>query len=144
MSTAAWAAGFIDGEGHISIVKRNPYGFAVRVTVAQQVRLPLDKLQELFGGTVKFQASQGRHGMWIWLLQGTRELQHALSTLMPHLVLKQEEAAIALRMVERLASSSNPRSNGHTAKELALRMELHDEIRLVRNRRKEGVSNLVD
>lgn len=59
----AWAAGFFEGEGCLSIIFNNLGGFGGYVSAWQNAREPLDKLVELFGGKV-YPRRQGRSYVW--------------------------------------------------------------------------------
>ena len=61
----AWAAGIFEGEGHARRI--GPGG--VTVTVAQKDRWILDRLRDLFGGSVNSMQSQG-HEYQRWTLCG--------------------------------------------------------------------------
>lgn len=63
----AWAAGFIEGEGHFKVEK----SYGVSIIVAQVNREPLEKLQTLFGGTIKtIQARPGHQQYHVWKRHG--------------------------------------------------------------------------
>jgi len=61
----AWCAGFFDGEGCVivseqknALVRRGSH-YALMVTVVQQNRLPLNLMQEAFGGTIGVDTKTG-------------------------------------------------------------------------------------
>ena len=56
----AWAAGFIDGDGHITVQNRTTKhkdkvytGQYLRVGASQAALPPLEELQRLFGGSIR-------------------------------------------------------------------------------------------
>jgi hypothetical protein len=73
----AWAAGFIEGDGHIG---RNSTSQEVDVT--QKQRWPLDRLGELFGGSIYQIHNQGvlKRSYWRWRVTGenARALMHLI------------------------------------------------------------------
>ena len=96
-----WAAGFIDGEGCITINRKrnrnNKYGYdhGLVLKVAQKVPSPLEKLKLLFGGTLTYDKKKAIH---VWYLHG-KMCQEALTLMAPYLVHdnKKEEAQEALK-----------------------------------------------
>jgi hypothetical protein len=104
----AWAAGFIDGDGFITIqdrtstVKGKTYnGFYVRLGCCQASEVPLKELQKLFGGTIRIKNSgpnrenYNRKTQYIWCLS-TKEAAQAIEQLLPYLVHKKEVARLAI------------------------------------------------
>lgn len=105
----AWAAGFMDGDGFITIQNRKTKhkdkvycGHYLRVGACQASLKPLEKLQSLFGGSIRSKNSgpnphnYNRKPQWMWTLS-TNEAKNALEQLLPYLVHKQEVAELALR-----------------------------------------------
>lgn len=102
----AWAAGFIDGDGFITIQIRNQVikdkqykGHYLRIGCCQASQVPLKELQDLFGGTIKEKNSGGstynRKQQWIWNVS-TKQAKEVLEQLLPYLVHKKEVALLAL------------------------------------------------
>lgn len=105
----AWAAGFFDGEGCVSLsdCTRKDRGYTstrhitMKILVSQKVRLPLDKLLQLFGGTIEpsrragVSALGGPFNGWVWIIRGTGAAE-ALTKMLPYLVLKREVTMVAL------------------------------------------------
>jgi hypothetical protein len=101
----AWAAGFLDGEGsfqgyYITPAWRSPY-FIVAVTATQVGnREPIDRLQKLFGGHVNTSNRAGiRRPCYQWTLRRGNEVVKILEELLPHLICKQDQAAVLLQYV---------------------------------------------
>jgi hypothetical protein len=65
-----WAAGFIEGEGCFDFSKTS----SCRVRVSQIQRAPLDKLVELFGGSIwvakRYVNRHGPQVVWTWTAYG--------------------------------------------------------------------------
>lgn len=135
----AWAAGFFDGEGCVSISdctkKTSGRGMARHITmkilVCQKDKRPLDKFQSLFGGEVKLFARRGgstaRGGfcdMWEIVLRATLAAD-ALRRMLPYLILKGDIAKVALELQARI--DGYPRKGRGcplTDEEVAIRREL--------------------
>ena len=101
----AWAAGFFDGEGCVSVVKRHTGSSAKRSYLYYQLNLnapqinkdPLLKLKSLFGGQVRCTRSYGnRRPSFVWTLHAALA-EKALRALLPYLIVKKAEAELALQ-----------------------------------------------
>ena len=103
----AWAAGFMDGDGFITIQNRNTKhkdkvytGTYLRVGACQACLPPLEELQSLFGGSIRPKNSgknpdgYNRKPQWVWSLS-TQEAGQALAQMIPFLVNKKEVALLA-------------------------------------------------
>jgi single-strand DNA-binding protein len=92
----AWAAGFLDGEGHFGIRASSKQGYPAPFIEAGQVHSPepIFRLQELFGGGVKQRRRTGFDSIWVWSLHGGEPCRRALPQLLPHLTVKRAEAGI--------------------------------------------------
>jgi hypothetical protein len=104
----AWAAGFIDGDGFITIQNRKSVvngktysGTYLRLGACQAMQKPLEELQSLFGGSIKPKNSGPNHEgynrkpQWVWALS-TQQAADALQQLLPFLIHKREVALLAL------------------------------------------------
>ena len=100
----AWAAGFFDGEGCVSIAKpvNSPNGdgkkyhsYQLQIIVAQRDRRPMDALVGLFGGGI---TPVKIHGSTYWYFRRHgRKATPILQAILPFLVLKREQAELAIR-----------------------------------------------
>lgn len=89
----AWAAGFLEGEGHFrrSFGSRDHYG--TEYVAAAQVNLePLLRLQELFGGSIstKNRTKWGLGYIYQWQVSGHRA-RVVMKAVAPHLSLRRSE-----------------------------------------------------
>lgn len=104
----AWAAGFIDGDGFITIqdrttkVKDTVYnGHYVRLGCCQASEEPLKELQNIFGGQIKVKNSgpnkekYNRKTQYVWTLS-TQQACDAIEQILPYLIHKKEVALLAL------------------------------------------------
>src|SRR5881409_2724264 len=74
----AWAAGFLDGEGHFGTTTVNRNGCNTQqITARQNEREPLDQMARLFGGRVAYVSQRSNKlarapGIWSWGVYGGR------------------------------------------------------------------------
>jgi hypothetical protein len=120
-----WAAGFFDGEGCISIGKAQPqlkyykhnHHYTVRLTVYQNIRAPLQIFKELFGGTIKLRPATGKqkNNGWVWSIGG-RGLVAALTQMLPYLIVKKEQAELAIGFQGRKVPRGQKYADGKNAR----------------------------
>ena len=104
----AWAAGFIDGDGFITIQNRTSKvngktycGHYLRVGACQAHQNVLLELQSLFGGSIREKNSgpnrerYNRKQQWIWTLS-TNQAAECLKQLIPYMIHKKEVALLGL------------------------------------------------
>lgn len=93
----AWAAGFIDAEGSVGIVRRNRTYLLVRLMAHNSAIKPLQVLKEFFGGNVY--TSNPRRLQWKpmhrWEINGEKA-RLAIERLLPFLIVKRERAELAV------------------------------------------------
>lgn len=130
----AWASGFIDGDGFITIQNRTStvnnktyHSHYLRVGACQASEIPLKELQSIFGGTIRIK-SQGkktdgynRLTQYIWTLS-TKQAAEALRQMLPYLVHKREVALLALEFQKTLGKGKI------TPEVLAYRLEIKHKI----------------
>lgn len=119
----AVAAGFLQGEGCFSIVKKNARFHSPRVSAVQVDREPLDRIVALFGGSLRIRPARGvnHRDVWYWDLSGTVQCLPALAELTPFLSGSKQLQAKALVRFCRSIDSSRAGSRRLTDKELATR-----------------------
>ncbi len=113
----AWAAGFIDGDGFITIQNRKSTvngkvysGQYLRLGCCQASEVPLKELQSLFGGTIRSKnCGPNREGynrlpQFIWTLS-TQQASESIAQMLPYLVHKKEVALLALQFQETMSKS---------------------------------------
>ncbi len=114
----AWAAGFIDGDGFITIQQSNTKingkyyrGFYLRVGACQASLPVLEELQTLFGGSIRSKNSgpnregYNRKPQWVWTLS-TNAAKEALEQLLPYLIHKKASALVALEFQSTMTDST--------------------------------------
>lgn len=114
--TDAYAAGLIDGEGCISIqgeTKRGIYQPRIDVGMTAKAMPVLEALKNRFGGVIN--KTRPRLDKWeeahVWRVFG-KPMATCLEALLPHLILKKQQAELALRLY-RMVASLPRQPNGH-------------------------------
>lgn len=113
----AWAAGFIDGNGFITIQNRKSTvngktysGHYLRVGACQAKQNVLLELQNLFGGSIRPKNSgpnkegYNRKPQWIWTLS-TAQAEECLKQLIPYMIHKKDVALLALEFQQTMSKS---------------------------------------
>jgi hypothetical protein len=88
----AWAAGFIDGEGCISVAHAYKDVYQVRVQVSQKFDGPLLVLKALYGGFIH---QRSDNSQFQWQCNGSNGAKF-LVQILPYLILKKGQAELAL------------------------------------------------
>lgn len=103
MASVEWAAGYIDGDGSVGLVRQNVKriipSYLPTLSVHSTDRRSLDALIELFGGRLYGGKAYGiarlvypsKQLVWRWAIHGQAAID-ALEKLQPHLVLKGDQA----------------------------------------------------
>lgn len=88
----AWAAGFIDGEGSVSVCKNGKKYKRLSLAVAQAGnKEPLDKLHSIFGGYIGGpykQKNKNHTPYFVWSITNFRVIQEIYEKLKPYLMVK--------------------------------------------------------
>ena len=92
----AWAAGFIDGEGCLSVYRQMRNGrphHGPKLSVANTHLGSMERLMEIIGGRL-YTRTRARevHVLYDLRLQGGRQLVPVINNLLPYLTVKREEA----------------------------------------------------
>lgn len=139
-----YAAGFIDGDGCISIYLRTKSSslvplFNVQLMANGVDERPLVRLQSLFGGVIHLKARNGplgRRPIYCWVIQG-KEAVESISILLPFLVLKREQAELAIkadalvREQRELLGFTNKDWKGYEQEVKELREDLRERMRVL-------------
>ena len=133
----AWAAGFIDGDGFITIQNRSQKvngkhyeGYYVRLGCCQASEVPLKELQRLFGGSIREKNSgpnkegYNRKQQWTWCLS-TKSACSALEQLYPYLIHKKECAKLALDFQQTMGTTKTLSEETKTYRAL-LKQQIQD------------------
>jgi len=153
-----YAAGFFDGEGHIALHisdRQHTNGktykrYQVECCVTQLEPDVLQMFVDEFGGYLyerKARATKSgeMHQRWDWKLT-QQKCAAFLERIAPHLIVKQEEAHIALEFARTFSEKTTARTAAVDMNTLLLRRELAEQIKAVRAKKRavsygeEGVS----
>lgn len=99
------------------------------MTATQKHLIPLAKLQAMFGGTIGKAGAGGQYFGW---QLSTREMAVVIPWLLPHLVLKREEAQIVLSYAVTV-KRSRPGRRTLSEEEIEYRQGLIDRLREIRD-----------
>lgn len=134
----AWAAGFIDGDGFITIQNRNQNingkqyrGHYLRLGACQANLFPLEELQKLFGGSIRIKNSgpnregYNRKQQWIWQCS-TKAAADAIKQLLPYFLHKNKVAELALDFTSTLGTTQKV-----TEDVFDYRTKIQEEIRQI-------------
>lgn len=111
----AWCAGFFDGEGFVTIQKRNSKAksgkryesFYLRIGINHVAPEPLYEMQRVLGGTIRKQEESSvvgnRHARHRWQMSCTQAAD-ALIQMMPYFRNKTAAAEIGLKLQETMQS----------------------------------------
>lgn len=128
----AWAAGFFDGEGCVSMAKSARKGqplpyYRVELIVSNTVKSPLDRLSELFGGRVVVarKAKGNRQTVYQWKTSGTAHTARVLKELLPWLTVKRQQALVALEAASLFGNVRKQQKKPDRPKLELLKQEMH-------------------
>lgn len=105
----AWAAGFFDGEGFVTIQKRNTKAksgkryesYYLRIGINHVAVEPLDEMLRIFGGTIRKQSAHtvvgNRKQRHSWQMSCT-QAKEALIQMMPYFRNKQKAAELGIEL----------------------------------------------
>lgn len=139
-----WAAGFIDGEGSIIIIKHKPHNgvspsYYVRLKVNNTQLEPLLRLKSLFGGYIfehKYTSSaKNWKNLFIWVIQG-RSASFCLEQILPYLTVKTRQAKLGLELEYLKAAKRHQKTVALTDRELKQRELISHEIKVLNERGK--------
>ena len=130
----AWAAGFFDGEGFVTIQNRKHRingveyrGYYLRIGVNHVRREPLEKLVEIFPDTtirVDKSTKGNRRPRTVWA-PSCQKAARILEQMLPYLVNKAQVAKLGIELQSRISSKNKYKL---TAEEEAMRKWFKEEI----------------
>lgn len=98
----AWAAGFFDGEGCITVQKKDGVRLGLVAEISNTDPRPLYLLLDYFGGCIRGKWNEPAKALhptwkpcWTWRVKGTRA-QNFLRAIYPYLVVKKEQASLVM------------------------------------------------
>jgi hypothetical protein len=134
----AYLAGFFDGEGNIDInYKSDGKGrkyYMLRIRVSQLNPAPLKLLKGRFGGNIRIEKLRTtkivNRPLWTWECS-TLSAMLALKSMVPYLLIKREEALIAIAFQERVSLNKNKRLG---EEEESFRISSRDTLKQLKTR----------
>lgn len=103
----AWAAGIIDGEGCISIVRMKPSAnyphlrYELRIAVKMIHKPTVERIKSIFGrGTITVRHRANQRNQFNWLV-GIHNASAVLRLVLPYLVTKRAEAELGLEFEQK-------------------------------------------
>ncbi len=134
MVSLGYLAGFLDADGTIGIYKNleadrriSPY-YQLNVSISNTNRKVLEILRGEFGGSIRESPKPGRKKIPLILQFGPVRAEAILRQILPCLIVKKQQAVIALSLREEIAASpGNPLS----AETLERREAFYREIRFL-------------
>lgn len=136
VAQAAYIAGFIDGEGCVSIIRRkrstakpgaSGYYFRPRVAIAQRDIAPLHFIQNVVGTGFTVEPVTSKKWVGYQLRWESGALRWLLPQIAPYLVLKKRQAHLLMAFID-LGNSYKPGS-GLTPERYAVQAEMYNESR---------------
>jgi hypothetical protein len=126
---AAWAAGFLDGEGHFGIQRLTSLGRTTYrpVIVCTQTNLEaLEILQVQFGGWLGIRKISGlsKQHAWEWRIQSSRSIIALLDQLEPYFVVKRDQGKVLYDFCLRIQTDRAGKPKLLTDEEIAMREAL--------------------
>lgn len=111
----AWAAGFIDGEGHFGIANKERMTPQIYLSAGQCDRRVLDRLQAILGGKVygPYKQKKAGHNDYHYWRLGSQETKVAAERLWPWLseVKKEQFGRSANGVAQRLENGNGRKAN---------------------------------
>lgn len=146
MVTLEYIAGFFDGEGFISIQKASNrthsgsrYWLIASVTNIHQG--VLNEIQKVIGGKVLFYKNNyTKHngcGFHYKITLYSKQAYDFLQSILPYLIVKQEQAKVAMRYQESLRHYNMGRGKMLSSEELAFQDKCYNDLRTLRKLEKE-------
>lgn len=131
---AAWAAGFIDGEGYLGIVYNTRGEFYAVLTVSNVAYEPIARLKELFGGDVRAITPKSARAMPNWRYKAASDrLEEILTRIRPYLLVKGDQADALLEFRKLVTNKAN-KYVGISSEGLDARAALYTKIRILNAR----------
>lgn len=98
MLTPEYVAGFFDGEGCVYVDNTKEKVYVLKITLAQNTKLILEKIKEIYGGNIytRQPTSTKQYEVYQWTASGQEAFNFILS-IIPHSIVKQQELLRAIQ-----------------------------------------------
>lgn len=129
-----YIAGFIDGEGHVGIIKSSPdkkwrevsLRYTPKITIINTNREILSEIKNELGGLITKRKKEKEHHRVTYSLQiYGKALNSAIPKLLPFLIGKKDELHCLEEMIK--TQRHTARGNGYTKEELKVKKELYQK-----------------
>lgn len=130
----AYAAGFFDGEGSVSIESRRLKGLStiswrISVKISQDVREPLELLQEIWGGSIMQRPRRANGKVGFQWACHTRNADRFMRDIASFALVKRREILLAIEYRDGVLTDKRPGRRGISQEETDRRMLLQDKIK---------------
>lgn len=115
----AWSAGFVDGEGAVTIHSSKIDYSYVLLRVTQVNIAPLERLKMMYGGRLREVKKQP---IWAWSVSSDHAIK-VLSVMRPYLMVKGAHADVAIEFHERCIKNKADGREGYITKISSLQMK---------------------
>jgi len=144
-----YLAGIMDGEGTIGIKKYMPKGenrtmcYYLYLYVGMQNKEVMSVIQEVFGGNLREERVPNRRSMWRWTVTGKIHVSAIINVLLPHLIVKREQAMLALECCNtwELQNISKHKVQSTSGEEILRREEAYQLMRKLKRQKHPQRSN---
>lgn len=128
-----WAAGIVDGEGHIRIGQDSRGRWMLQLSVGNTDKMMVEILKGLFGGAVNgpYLPKKGR-ACYQWSVS-TKRAGEVLEKLLPVLVTKRAQASVAIQFQRTMAPTGKGRTRKTPSHVIEQREELARRIKELRH-----------
>ena len=139
-----WAAGFIDGEGCILVMKNKPHNgvspiYYLRLKATSTRLEPLLRLKSLFGGSISENKFKNPGSKWKrvfnWVIHGERATL-CLEKILPYLTIKVKQAKLGLELQNLKRTKRHQKTVALTDGELKRRESIFQEMKVLNERGK--------
>ena len=131
-NTLSYLAGFFDGEGCVSILKRKKGNWNIshflRISIGQKDGETLDWIKDTFGGKVYLVS---RDGSYIWAISDKKAYEFC-KLICPFLKYKKPQVELAIKFQEERMTVRKNKKIGLSENELGLREKMFDEMKLLK------------
>jgi hypothetical protein len=125
----AYLAGLFDGEGCLKVVlrkRKKSAAFQLNLDICNTHRGVLDWVHKKLGGGVLYSTERSgkERRKFNWTLGSAPNMRHVLKGMLPFLLVKQQQALLAIAFLEKIRPQNNTRGRLLSKKEVRVRRQL--------------------
>lgn len=117
----SYLAGFIDGEGHISIrlrrrIRKGRLGkpnYDIQVQISQKTIEPLKSIQTMYGGALDLRPRANNRTAWVLVWCSHADVMRILNAIEPFVICKRRATLEAMAILKTLIASPSKYSHVH-------------------------------